>query len=170
MFQPSITLISALLLAGTAQGIFLSIVLFKARERNKTANRFLACLLLVLSISLLDGFLTETNYYVFCPALIGVEWPTNFLYGPLIYFYVSSLVKCPPEIPKKRILLHFIPFVALCIYLLPLYLANSSEKLVWWFHAGGNVKADTIADVDPVILLVIVQALVLLFDNVGIPH
>ncbi len=162
MFQPSITMTSALLLAGTAQGIFLSIVLFSARERNKTANRYLACLLIVLALGLLDGFFTETNYYMLLPALIGVEWPANFLYGPFIYFYVSSLVRQTRKIPARKVLPHLIPCAALSLYLLPLYLTNSREKAVWWSLTGGSVKADTIRDVDPVIVLVIIQMLIYL--------
>lgn len=153
---------SALLLAGTAQGTFLSIVLFRAKERNRTANRYLACLLIVLALGLLDGFLTETNYYILFPALIGIEWPTNFLYGPLIYFYVSSLVGQTLKIPAKKVLPHLIPCAALSIYLLPLYLANSREKAVWWSLTGGSVKADTMRDIDPVIVLVIIQVVIYL--------
>ncbi|HQI81931.1 MAG TPA: helix-turn-helix domain-containing protein [Deltaproteobacteria bacterium] len=157
MYEPSISLMSVLLLIGAAQAVFLFLVLFRSAHANNPANRTLALLLLVLALSLTDGFLAETNYYGIYPWLIGLEWPTNFLYGPLIYLYTRSMVTRPGRAQRGRTWPHFIPAAMLFVYLVPLYLMDPARKALWWRLTGGLEKAASIRDLDPVILAIVLQ-------------
>lgn len=148
---------SVLLLIGAAQAVFLSLVLFRSAYTGKPANRILAWLLLVLALSLTDGFLTETNYYGICPQLIGLEWPTNFLYGPLIYLYTRSMITRAGQVRKGRLWPHFIPAAALFVYLSPLYLMDPARKAKWWRLTGGFEKAASIKDLDPIVIVIVLQ-------------
>jgi hypothetical protein len=85
MPNPSINLMSVLLLIGSAQGLFLACALLRMRKGNRPANRWLAGLLFLFSITLIDGFMEETHYFFRFPHWIGLEWPTHFAYSPLIY-------------------------------------------------------------------------------------
>ncbi len=157
MYEPSISLMSVLLLVGAAQAVFLCLVLFRNAHADKPANRTLAWLLLVLALSLLDGFLAETNYYGLYPWLIGLEWPTNFLYGPLIYLYTLSMITRPGPVRKATAWPHFIPAALLFVYLIPIYLMDPARKALWWRLTGGLEKATSLRELDPVILAIVLQ-------------
>jgi AraC-like DNA-binding protein len=148
---------SVLLLIGAAQAVFLGLILFRSAHAGKPANRILAWLLLVLALSLTDGFLAETNYYGLCPQLIGLEWPTNFLYGPLIFLYTRSMLSRPGQARKGRSWPHFIPAVALSVYLSPVYLMDPARKALWWRLTGGFEKAASMWDLDPIVIAIVVQ-------------
>jgi AraC-like DNA-binding protein len=161
MKDPSISLISVLLLLGAAQGLFLFFALLRFRKGDHPANRWLSCLLFTFSLSLVDGFMSETSYYLRFPNLIGIEWPTNFAYGPLIYLYVRALVERGRPVFRWRESAHFIPVVAFYIYLIPLFSLNAEQKALWWLQTTAS-PADHI---DPLIMLIVVQiAVYLLFS------
>ena len=128
MKEPSINVMSVLLLIGAAQAIFLSLVLARIRKRNSVPNLFLAALLFVFSINLIEGFRSVTYLYHKYPRFIGLEWPLTFLYGPLIYFYVKSLTQPQWRIKKRLLLFHFLPAILMYIYLIPFFLAKPETK------------------------------------------
>ena len=76
-------------LLGAIQGVFLAGALASKRS-NRTANRLLAAVMLVFSISLATsvyhGLRLERSY----PHFFGVGYPLPFLYGPLIYLYAVA--------------------------------------------------------------------------------
>ena len=133
----SIDLFSTVLLLGAAQGLFLTILLFKVRSGNKRANRYLALFVLLFSITLIDEFMTQTRYYLQYPHLLGLIWPTNFLYGPLGYLYVKALTSKKTLVFEKREFLHFIPFVADIFYNIPDYLLSAEKKVEYLFRSEG---------------------------------
>lgn len=157
MYLPSLTLLSVLLLIGSAQACFQAVLLLTGRKTNIRADRFLAALLFVLSLSLLDGFLSEANYYVFYPSLIGLEWPTNFLYGPLIYLYIRSVTQVGSKSAEWKTGLHFIPTLISFILLLPFFLLSPDKKALWRSLTGGVLKKDSLRDLDPIITIIVVQ-------------
>jgi AraC-like DNA-binding protein len=162
MKDPSISLMSVMLLLGSAQGLFLFLALLRIRKGNLLANKWLASLLFTFSLSLIDGFMTETNYFLRYPYLIGIEWPTNFAYGPLIYLYVRSLIEMGPPTSRWRQLAHFIPVIALYIYLIPFFSLNTEQKVLWWMLSNNSTTANPAYEIDPIIVLIVVQLAVYL--------
>ena len=112
---------------GAVQGLFLAAVL-ASRARGVGANRFLAALMAVFSVDLAMAAYHASGTDAAVPALIGLDVPLAFLYGPLLYLYVRELL--PPATGlHPRDLLHAVPF-ALCVgVLLPFYLQSGAEKL-----------------------------------------
>jgi AraC-like DNA-binding protein len=163
---PFISIMSILLLLGAAQGIFLLLALVRTKAGNPRANRWLSGLLLILSISLMDGFMVQTRYYLHFPHLIALEWPTNFAYGPLIYFYVRSLTRTEPPSAGWKTWVHFIPVVALYLDLIPLYTLSAEQKALWWAQSNDPANMYQGLQIDPVIVLIVMQiAVYLLFSN-----
>jgi len=119
MIEQSIGFMSVLVLIGSAQGLLLALALVFMRRGNRRANLFLAALLLILAIGLVDGFQNLTNYYLRYPYLIGVVWPANFLVGPFLYFYVREL--CSPRrlVLSGKQVLHYLPLSGMPCYSFP---------------------------------------------------
>ncbi|GAA0715857.1 hypothetical protein GCM10009430_10830 [Aquimarina litoralis] len=104
----SFGIIDLLLFLGISQGVFLAITLSLLHNRNKSANRILALLLLIASIMLIGR--------IFYPKFSGVLFfriacfvdTLIFIFGPLLYIYIRRLTFF--ESPVYRMsLYHFIP-------------------------------------------------------------
>jgi AraC-like DNA-binding protein len=133
--NPSIDLAATLLLVGSAQAFFFMLALLTTNTENYNANRYLAVLLALLGITLIDEFMTWTHYYLSYPHLLGLIWPTNYLYAPFAYFYVKSLTSMHKYRPGKRMLLHLIPFALDVLYNLPKYLMTADQKVDLMFRS-----------------------------------
>ena len=119
--------IEVLFLLGAAQGLFLAAVL-ASRHRNALPNRLLAALVLVFSLDLAMAVYHASAVSTRWPALVGLDLPIAFLYGPLLYLYVRTLTS-PRPVLHPRDLGHFVPFVGLLLFLLPFFLLPGTEKL-----------------------------------------
>ena len=147
---------SVLLLFGAVQGGFLSLVLFRMRTGNNIANQFLAWLLLVFSLGLVEGFLSVTYLYLKIPYLIGLQWPMLFLYGPLVYFYVKSLTVPGWRMQYGKAAVHFLPAGIMYMYLIPFFLMNPEAKARLWFFENGQMR-NSLPVVDPIASVAIIQ-------------
>jgi AraC-like DNA-binding protein len=76
--------------------------------QNKQSNRFLALLIFTLALWLIDHFLRIADIYGQNANLYFLPIFYSFAFGPLIYFYVKSLVN-QSFIFQKKDYLHFIP-------------------------------------------------------------
>lgn len=133
--NPSIDLAATLLLVGSAQAFFFVLALLTTHTENYNANRYLALFLVLLGITLIDEFMTWTHYYHSYPHLLGLIWPTNYLYAPVAYFYVKSLTSRHKFGPGKRMLWHMVPFVLDILYNLPKYLMTADQKVELMFRS-----------------------------------
>jgi AraC-like DNA-binding protein len=138
--EPAFNLLPALILFGAIQGLFFSLVLFRMRTGNRLANRLLASLLLFFTIGLVDGFLSVTYTFLRYPFLIGIYWPLQFAYGPLIYFYVKSLTVPQREPKRLRFFAHFLPVAIFAIYLIPFYLLDVDPKARNWYFSHSHLR------------------------------
>jgi AraC-like DNA-binding protein len=160
MKETAISLLSVLLLLGSAQGIFLALLLLRFKKGNLHANRWLACLLFLFSITLIDGFLTETRYYLLFPHLIAVEWPLNLAIGPLLFLYVRSLTGLDAKGFRISELSHFIPVIILYILLTPFYVIPPELKTTLWLESINETTANPLYHIDPVLILIVLQVAV----------
>ncbi|MFC1564923.1 helix-turn-helix domain-containing protein [candidate division KSB1 bacterium] len=122
-------IITFLLIAGAIQGFLLSIVLFTISRTNKTANRILALVIIIFSLSISVHALIHAELIFNIPYHPEVLQLLFYLLGPLLYFYLLALTEIDFQF-KNRLYLHFIPFFAACLTFFPLYaeiLANPSH-------------------------------------------
>lgn len=118
---------AVLYLLGAAQGLFLAAVL-ASRHRNALPNRLLAAFVLVFSVDLAVAVYHASEVSTRLPALIGVDLPVAFLYGPLLYLYVRTLTSRQPTL-RRLDAWHFAPFLGLVLFLLPFYALPGEQKL-----------------------------------------
>ncbi|MEL6972915.1 MAG: helix-turn-helix transcriptional regulator [Bacteroidota bacterium] len=132
-------LVILILTIGAVQGIVFSVILFKSTECNKTANRILASILLLLSYRLLVQTLRlfglghyDGWYYV----MIDLSW----VHGALLYFYTKAQTQPNFRFSRKD-LIHFLPVVlqviiSVFVRLQNLYWDGTKESLSWLgYHA-----------------------------------
>jgi AraC-like DNA-binding protein len=123
--SPSIDPITIIFLLGAAQAVFFAVLLLRARHH---ANRYLAAFLVVFATALVDEFLLSTGHYRDVPRLLGVFWPLDFLYGPLLYIYTRALT-APLSLPPRAALMHFVPFLFSSASHAPYILLDVTEKV-----------------------------------------
>lgn len=97
---------------GGVQGLFLTILLFQAGKKNNNANRYLAFLLLLISLTLIIAYLHFSKLVLATPHLLGISPYFTLLYGPLLLFYISAFLNINTSLVERK-WLHFIPFVVL---------------------------------------------------------
>ena len=119
------TVLGIINFAASLQGIFLAYILINKKGDQKE-SRFLALLVLVVSLSILGPVMGITGYYRDMPYFIRVAEPLALLFGPLLYYYISVL--CTGRLPKL-FYLHLLPFILYTGSLTPFYLLPPSEKI-----------------------------------------
>ncbi len=125
---------SAIILAGSVQGLFLFLLLITKQQKQPYHNLILAMLVLSCSLILFEIFLGYSGlmYQVLC--LVDYSEPLIFAIGPLIFLLVRSM---GGEQYRKSEWLHFLPFVFYFFYHMPFMLENDDVKFnafLWAFH------------------------------------
>jgi AraC-like DNA-binding protein len=118
-------------LLGAIQGVFLAGVL-AARRRNRTANRLLAATMFAFSVGLATTVYHGAGFVQVIPHFFGAGYPLPFLFGPLVYLYALTAADRSRRL-TWRDALHFVPFLAVVVWGLPIYLMSGAEKIAF-FH------------------------------------
>jgi len=129
-------IINILLFLGAAQAILLCVLIFQ-KHRSLYANRFLAAMMLLFGIVLLNLLLSELGYYSNYPHFILVPLAIPFLIGPLHFLYAKYLIQCGKSFNKKD-WLHFLPFIIYQLYLMPIFFKSSEEILFLMQYSDNN--------------------------------
>jgi AraC-like DNA-binding protein len=131
---------AVIILLGATQGLFLSFYLFSKPE-NRNANRWLALLLLVISLHLLEYAADISGITLLFPALIAITYPLLFCIGPLYLFYCRHLLHKNYRLNFKA-MLHFIPAVVVLFAMFPFYTMPGNEKINFMrgLSDGNNTK------------------------------
>lgn len=129
-------ILSTIILFGTIQGIFLSIILFSIKKGNNTANRFFSGLIFTISLSMGSIFLEKTPLYRVLPTITQSYEPLQFLFGPLLYHYIKTLTTPHTQLGKTTVL-HFTPAVGYLLFFIPVFLYPG-------FIPGDRIRLHTI--------------------------
>ena len=105
------------LFLGAAQGLLLAVLIFQ-KHIQFYANRFLALLMLSISIILLYMIYVDLSLYKDFPYFLGSPLTFAFTPGPLIYLYAKYLTH-PKSKFKRMEFLHFFPAAIFLIYSIP---------------------------------------------------
>jgi AraC-like DNA-binding protein len=87
----------------------LSMALLSSRDERRRANRYLGLLTLLFSVALANYVLDYVGLTATYPWVRTLQWPKEFFYGPLIYFYVRELSVPNPSQLRGQQWLHFVP-------------------------------------------------------------
>lgn len=121
------TFYKILVFSGIVLGaLSISILLF-ANKAHKHANRLLAFFTFITVLNVSTNVLVKTNFYIEYPHLFRISSPLLYMYMPLVFLYIRSVVKDETRF-RKWDWLHFIPaFLHFC-ELLPFYLLPTGVK------------------------------------------
>lgn len=125
--QASLNLPAVLCFLGVGQALLLALVLLTVQRGNRSANRILAALVVSISVSVSASILSNIHYFQIHSHLSRINHPFDFMGGPLLFLYISALTSRNFVFGKKT-LLHFVPAVAVTIYLTPFYLQTWEFK------------------------------------------
>jgi hypothetical protein len=138
---PNVGFLAVLNLLGAAQGVLLALALLTTKSGRQSANRLLAALTLTIAIAVSGAVLLTSNYIFAFPHLSRLHHPFVFLAAPLLFLYIRELTARERKFTRKDFL-HFIPFVACLVYLLPYYLQNGHRRSRSWYQSSCSNHSD----------------------------
>ena len=138
-------------LLGAVQGVFLAAVL-GSRRRNRTANRLLAALVLAFSIHLASSVYLAAGLERVFPHFFGAAYPLPLLYGPLVWLYAVTAADRTRRL-TRRDALHLVPFAAVLVAGLPIWLMSGPEKLAFYHRLLLGERPLLLQVVDPLKLV-----------------
>lgn len=116
---------AVLLVLGVFQGIFVTPLLLR---KGTAAGRWLAFLVLALTLLVLGYLAEHIRLYRIWPHFLGVSLPLMFIIGPAYYFYIRSLTD--KQFKFRWIHLpHFIPLLLAYLNRMSFYTLSGSEKI-----------------------------------------
>lgn len=122
----------AIYLMGLSMSLFMALYFFTdSRDKTtttKSPRRFLAGLLLVYSVSFLDGTLVASQINYKYPHILGIFVPLYFLIGPFLYFYIRDVSSNETYVLKRPTLKHFAAPALSMILLIPFFILSTDEK------------------------------------------
>lgn len=124
--EPTFNAPSLVTLLGASHAIVFAVAL-AASTRRWTAGTWLAGLLIMLALPVLNGVLQSTGYVLVIPHAAQLHAPLQFLIGPLLLFYVEALIgrRLFPSFPRWW---HALPAVAVALWLVPFYVQDAAQK------------------------------------------
>lgn len=112
---------------GAFQSFVFSILLLMKRE-DKPADKFLSGFFFVVTLYLLNIYSIKFLLWKQFPDILIIYSFVFLSYGPLLYFYVSSLLG--KKITIKQILVHSIPMITVLLIIFPFLFEDREVKLL----------------------------------------
>ncbi|WP_299461206.1 helix-turn-helix domain-containing protein [uncultured Microscilla sp.] len=143
---------SYFLLLAAGHGLILIAVLNKIPNKNKPANTYLSVLIGLVITALVGRLAFDPSLFGLFPHLVIVADIIIFLFGPIFYFYIRSILGLPP-MALQRQLLHFIPAMVHLATMIPQIIIDQDtyiqmmmvDKTPWlyavWFSCEGLALA-----------------------------
>jgi AraC-like DNA-binding protein len=151
MARLSLDWLQVIALLGAVQGLVLAGALATKRS-NRTANRLLAATMVAFSIYLAAAAYDGAGFLEVFPHFFGAAHPLPFLFGPLIYLYaVTTADRTRGLTPRDA--LHFIPFLAVIVDGLPIYLMSGAQKVALYHRLQSGDVPPSIAIALPLKLI-----------------
>ena len=110
---------------GVFQGLLLSWFFIQSGRKGVKPNLYQGVLLLCLSMTMFEELLNNTGYIVQVLPISNFAEPFNFIFGPLIFLYVRSLLH--PDSARKN-WPHLLAFAFWVLYMLPYFIQSNELK------------------------------------------
>lgn len=160
MQEPDFNSWTVIFLIGALNGFFLAYIIVSNKKGDKQPNRILSFLVLLFSITLIYyvGFWTNTLQFV--PRFTRLILNFAFLFGPVIYIYFRSLKE---DIKFSDIILHFLPFVVISIYKIPVLFEINQSWAISFREFYFGIKSNLVITILQNIHLVVYTIMLFLF-------
>ncbi|MEO6037093.1 MAG: helix-turn-helix domain-containing protein [Saprospiraceae bacterium] len=123
---PSFDTWTIVFLFAATQGLFVALVLWRWRQGHLRANRLLALLLVLFSVTMIEYVLFWTHYLGRFPHLAELSAHFPLLYGPIVWLYLRSIYTGRPL--SRRDAAYLIPFLLATAVFLPWYGLDAATK------------------------------------------
>ena len=110
------------------QFLFVSLFLFQNKKGKTLSNKLLAVVFLLVSLAVIDLYVTVFAVKIKVPYLLFVNDTYMFTYGPLLFLFTRSVLFKHYKL-KQRALIHFIPFVIALGYVISVILFVSTDTI-----------------------------------------
>jgi AraC-like DNA-binding protein len=115
-------LLTAVILAGSLQGFFLSLIIFKKTEMNKDSRIFLVLIMIFFSINIIFNQIIRKIAYARTDFILTTG-SFQFFLGPMIYFYINSLTNGTYR-HRRTDIMHFIPMASYFVFMIIIHIWN----------------------------------------------
>jgi AraC-like DNA-binding protein len=156
--EPSFDTWTSIFLVVALHGIVLGTLFFYRKKGRNISNRLLGFFLLLFSLNLISNVLYWTRFNLDFPHLMGIASTFHFLYGPVLFFYVVSILK-PGRSWKIWDAAHLVPFLIFLIWMLPFYLQQASQNIALVMEylnqstaTGLSTRAITVASIKMLVI------------------
>jgi len=119
-------------ISGISISLFTATLLIAKKSKSKP-DIFLFSWMLVLAFHLFLHYINFAESQVQIPQLLGIEIPLPLIHGVLLFMYVASVTN---QFHKYswQVLLHFLPIIIGYIYLFPLFVSDSENKINFYIN------------------------------------
>lgn len=107
------------------------------KQKEKASNKYLGLFFLILGITIFFRFLEVSKLILKVPHAIELDFPFCFLMSPFYLFFIKSYIDDYKPSTKEK-LLQSIPAIAVFVFLIPVFLLNTSEKLEYIIHEASS--------------------------------
>lgn len=114
---------------GAFQSLIFSLLLL-TKKGKKDADKFLAGFFFIVALYLANVFSVKYELWQRYPEIVLIITFIKITYGPLLYFYVLSLLG--NHITKRKLLLHLIPIIITYLSILPFIFLTDDQKLQYF--------------------------------------
>ncbi len=109
-------------------GFYIAVVINFNRKIDNIAKLLISAFIFIHSFFIFHICLLITNYQYEFPHSYLMSTSFSYLYGPLLYFYFKRITQ---QYQFKKIdLLHLLPTVLFLVYIAPIYVLSSNDKLM----------------------------------------
>ncbi len=122
---------TVVLLLGIIQGSIFVILLYRIKNRNKRANKFLSVFICLLVLTMFGRVLINTKLLSKFPNFLALPDAIIYLYGPILYFYIKTLLS-KFELSRNELLIHLIPVGLFLLSEIPMFLDESNSLHILW--------------------------------------
>jgi len=154
-------------LGGVALAFFLTLLLISKKSKT-IADKILVGWLLAISFHLLLFYFRNEALY---PQLLAVDFPLPLIHGPFLFVYTLALSRGRVS---KISLLHFVPSLAVLLYLIPFFALPTEQKIYVFENRGIGYEAFNIirdfANILSGVVYVILSSVALWKHRISIVH
>lgn len=129
-----------LYLLGLVIGMLTAIILWFFPTREHKSRKILGIIFLVLGVNMFIGFIVESKLIYNIPDIYHLADPLCFIFLPLAYLYVRSMVE--RQYPDGNDLIHFIPLALLIVNYVPFLNLPTLEKVALITQETGGKTAE----------------------------
>ena len=125
-----------LFIAGIGVALLIEFLLISKKNKSES-DSILTIWMFVILVHLFLFFLYFTRDVYRFPFLLGLEAPLPLLHGVFLFLYASYITE---QLPEKRwsFLFHFIPAIAMYLYLIEFFILPADQKILIYQNQGAG--------------------------------